>query len=196
MPTTNPGFSRKPSKKFGRFDVGQAIAFCGLSIMLLLSSALTATAQIPAQDSRLTTIPHTDTHFTPRTFRTLAEWQEHRAHLRKQLLSAAGLPPLPAQTPLHPPGLGTTTPPPDPPPVFGKDPPPRFPHGEGPARTLPGLLPRRHPLSPPKPRPRRRIPRHRLAPRTLELRPPRAHAARQRPRARDQSHAAGLRRLR
>src|SRR5262249_51422040 len=111
MPTTNPGFSRKPSKKFGRFDVGQAIAFCGLSIMLLLSSALTATAQIPAQDSRLTTIPHTDTHFTPRTFRTLAEWQEHRAHLRKQLLSAAGLLPMPPKTPFHPQVFGPITPP-------------------------------------------------------------------------------------
>jgi dienelactone hydrolase len=59
-------------------------------------------AQIPAEDGRLTAIPHTDTHFTPRTFRTLAEWQAHRAHLRKQILSAAGLLPMPAKTPLHP----------------------------------------------------------------------------------------------
>jgi dienelactone hydrolase len=58
-------------------------------------------AQVPTQDARLTTIPHTDTHFTPRTFTTLADWQAHRAHLRKQILSAAGLYPMPAKTPLH-----------------------------------------------------------------------------------------------
>jgi dienelactone hydrolase len=59
-------------------------------------------AQIPAEDSRLTTVPHTDYRFTPHTYRTLAEWQERRAHLRKQMLSAAGLLPMPAKTPLHP----------------------------------------------------------------------------------------------
>jgi dienelactone hydrolase len=60
------------------------------------------TAQVPAQDSRLTAIPHTDYHFTPKSYSTLADWQAHRAHLRKQILSAAGLLPMPARTPLHP----------------------------------------------------------------------------------------------
>jgi dienelactone hydrolase len=78
-----------------------------MAAALLLSTA--TLAQVPAQDSRLTTIPHTDTHFTPRTFRTLAEWQEHRAHLRKQILSAAGLLPMPAKTPLHPQVFGKIT---------------------------------------------------------------------------------------
>jgi len=58
-------------------------------------------AQVPAEDSRLTYIPHTDYHFTPKTYKTLAEWQEKKAHLRKQILSAAGLMPMPAKTPLH-----------------------------------------------------------------------------------------------
>lgn len=64
--------------------------------------AVAAFAQIPAQDSRNTTIPNTDTHFTPRTFKTLAEWQDWREHLRKQILSATGLLPMPKKTPLNP----------------------------------------------------------------------------------------------
>jgi dienelactone hydrolase len=68
-----------------------------------------AFAQVPAEDSRLTYIPHTDYHFTPRTYHTPAEWQEHRSHLRKQILSAAGLLPMPAKTPLHPQVLGKIT---------------------------------------------------------------------------------------
>lgn len=64
--------------------------------------AASAFAQIPAQDSRNTDIPNTDTHFTPRTYKTLAEWEERREHLRKQILSATGLLPMPAKTPLHP----------------------------------------------------------------------------------------------
>jgi dienelactone hydrolase len=35
-------------------------------------------------------------------YRTLAEWETHAAHLRKQILSSAGLFPLPEKTPLHP----------------------------------------------------------------------------------------------
>ncbi|HTS65409.1 MAG TPA: hypothetical protein VMH28_25485 [Candidatus Acidoferrales bacterium] len=57
---------------------------------------------MPATDSRNTNVPHTDTHFTARTYKTLGEWQERRAHLRKQILSAAGLLPMPPKTPLRP----------------------------------------------------------------------------------------------
>src|SRR5262245_17939864 len=91
MPKTNPGFSLKRSRRFGPLRASVAAT--------VLATA--AFAQVPAQDSRLTTIPHTDYHFTPRTFSTLPEWQQHRAHLRKQILSAAGLLPMPAKTPLH-----------------------------------------------------------------------------------------------
>jgi dienelactone hydrolase len=59
-------------------------------------------AQIPATDARNTEIPNTDTHFTARTYKTLAEWQARRAHLRKQILSAAGLLPMPPKNDLHP----------------------------------------------------------------------------------------------
>jgi dienelactone hydrolase len=61
-----------------------------------------AYAQVPAQDSRNTNVPNTDTHFTAPTYKTLAEWQERREHLRKQILSAAGLLPMPKKTPLNP----------------------------------------------------------------------------------------------
>src|ERR1043165_5762264 len=113
MLTTNPGFFPRPSKKSGlSIDAqtrtpGATSASPRLRVkfaVALLTCPLYA--QVPATDSRNTTIPHTDTHFTPRTFRTLAEWQEHRAHLRKQILSAAGLLPMPAQTPLPPPVFG------------------------------------------------------------------------------------------
>src|SRR3954454_19546432 len=69
-------------------------------LTLLLSAALYA--QIPAQDARNTEIPNTDTHFTARTYKTLAEWQQRRAYLRKQIRSAAGLLPMPPKPPLHP----------------------------------------------------------------------------------------------
>jgi dienelactone hydrolase len=69
---------------------------------LALLLAIPAFAQVPAQDSRNTNIPNTDTHFAPRSYKTLAEWQEQREHLRKQILSATGLLPLPKKTPLNP----------------------------------------------------------------------------------------------
>lgn len=75
-----------------RFPIAGVAALCAAS----------AFAQVPAQDSRNTTIPNTDTHFTPRAYKTLAEWQERREHLRKQILSATGLLPMPKKTPLNP----------------------------------------------------------------------------------------------
>ena len=112
MLTTNPGFFPRPSKKSGlsidaqtRTPGANSKPSASPRLRVKFAVALltcTLYAQVPATDSRNTTIPHTDTHFTPRTFRTLAEWQEHRAHLRKQILSAAGLLPMPAKTPLHP----------------------------------------------------------------------------------------------
>jgi hypothetical protein len=61
-----------------------------------------AYAQIPAQDTRNTEIPNTDFHFTARQYKTLADWQARREHLRKQVLSATGLMPMPPKSDLHP----------------------------------------------------------------------------------------------
>src|SRR5690349_6984019 len=67
----------------------------------IIAALLLATA-LQAQDARNTNIPNTDTQFTPRTYKTLTEWQERREHLRKQILSATGLLPMPKRTPLNP----------------------------------------------------------------------------------------------
>jgi hypothetical protein len=59
-------------------------------------------AEVPSQDIRNTYTPNTDTHFTMPEYKTLAQWKARREHLRKQILSAAGLLPMPGKTPLHP----------------------------------------------------------------------------------------------
>ncbi len=58
-------------------------------------------AGVPPQDRRNADIVHTDTRFQARSYRTLEEWQRRAAHLRKQVLSAAGLMPMPEKTPLN-----------------------------------------------------------------------------------------------
>jgi dienelactone hydrolase len=73
-----------------------------MRVAAALLCAFTLGAQIPQQDSRNTEIRGTDTHFTPRTYKTLPEWQERREHLRKQILSAAGLLPMLPKSDLHP----------------------------------------------------------------------------------------------
>ncbi|HZS56720.1 MAG TPA: acetylxylan esterase, partial [Bryobacteraceae bacterium] len=68
--------------------------------VLLLCSA--ANAQIPEQDIRNTNTPETNTHFAMAHYMTLAQWETRKAHLRQQILAAAGLFPLLDRTPLHP----------------------------------------------------------------------------------------------
>jgi len=70
-----------------------------LALLLYCGSLL---AQIPAQDARNLNYPGTNTHFRPRQYRTLAEWQARKSMLRRQILFAAGLLPLPEKTPLNP----------------------------------------------------------------------------------------------
>ncbi|MCU1236031.1 MAG: hypothetical protein JWP63_3998 [Candidatus Solibacter sp.] len=73
-----------------------------MRILLALMIGAVGYAQIPAQDSRNTEIPNTDFHFTARPYKTLAEWQARREHLRKQVLSATGLMPMLPKNDLHP----------------------------------------------------------------------------------------------
>jgi dienelactone hydrolase len=68
----------------------------------LLAACLSLQAQIPAQDSRNLDPPNTDTHFAPVVHTSLAEWEARKQHLRRQILSAAGLMPLFPKTDLHP----------------------------------------------------------------------------------------------
>jgi dienelactone hydrolase len=69
-------------------------------IFVLLSTG--AWAQVPARDSRITDLPSTDTHYQMPMYRTLGEWEARRAHLKRQILSAAGLSPMPVKHELHP----------------------------------------------------------------------------------------------
>ncbi|HEV2444398.1 MAG TPA: hypothetical protein VGS58_00690 [Candidatus Sulfopaludibacter sp.] len=71
-------------------------------IPAIVLACLAAQAQIPAQDARNTDIPNTDTHFAPKTYKTLAEWEARKAALRQQILSAAGLYPMWPKNPLKP----------------------------------------------------------------------------------------------
>ena len=65
-------------------------------------AAGTLLAQVPATDARNLDIRHTDFHFSMPKYATRAAWEAHKAHLRRQILVAAGLYPLPEKTPLHP----------------------------------------------------------------------------------------------
>jgi dienelactone hydrolase len=57
--------------------------------------------RVPAQDARNTEIVTTDTHLPLPQFSSLKEWEARKAILRKQVLIAAGLSPMPEKTPLH-----------------------------------------------------------------------------------------------
>jgi dienelactone hydrolase len=69
-------------------------------VLTLMSTGLVA-AQIPDQDVRNTYIPDMHTHFQMAVFTTREAWLEEAAFLRKQILSSAGLLPMPERTPLH-----------------------------------------------------------------------------------------------
>jgi hypothetical protein len=68
--------------------------------------ATTVTFFVPSEDSRNTNIPDDNTHFVMPVYRSEAEWQSRKEHLRMQILSAAGLNPLPPRNPLHPTSYG------------------------------------------------------------------------------------------
>jgi hypothetical protein len=71
-------------------------------LVLPLTLTLAQAAAPPDADGRLTDLPNTDTHFTMPVYPSRAEWEKRAAHLRKQILSSAGLLPMPAKTPLNP----------------------------------------------------------------------------------------------
>src|SRR5260370_11811829 len=69
---------------------------------LLACMTYLAEAQVPATDARNVNVPNTDTHFAPPVFKSQAEWNARAGHLRRQILFAAGLLPMPVKHPLHP----------------------------------------------------------------------------------------------
>lgn len=79
------------------------------TILCLLLLACRLPAQVPVADRRNTETPNTDTHFPMPHYATAAEWDARRAVLRRQILAAAGLTPMPERTPLHPQVFGAIT---------------------------------------------------------------------------------------
>lgn len=69
--------------------------------LLALCLAAPAAESVPEQDSRNTSIPDMDTHFQMPPFASREAWLEKAAFLRNQILSSAGLLPMPVKTPLH-----------------------------------------------------------------------------------------------
>ena len=59
-------------------------------------------AQAPDTDARNLDLHHLDYHFSMPKFGSLAEWEAHKAQLKRQILVSAGLYPLPERTPLKP----------------------------------------------------------------------------------------------
>ena len=60
---------------------------------MLLPALLMLAAQVP---------PNTDTHFALPTFTNIEAWEKRKQQLRRQILFAAGLDPMPPKTPLNP----------------------------------------------------------------------------------------------
>jgi hypothetical protein len=80
----------------------------GLALALAAAACLLR-ADVPAQDSRNTDIPNTDSHMVMPAYRTPAEWEARKTQLRKQILAATGLLPLPKKTALNPVVFGRVT---------------------------------------------------------------------------------------
>src|SRR5712664_147789 len=70
-------------------------------VIIGLFASVSLFAQIPAEDSRNTNTPGTNTHAIFPLYSTVADWEAHKAHLRRQILSSAGLMPIPERAPLH-----------------------------------------------------------------------------------------------
>src|SRR5436305_3913865 len=75
--------------------------FVRAGVLGLLAGASIALGQVPEQDSRNTNIPDMDTHFQMPVFQTREAWLQKAAFLRKQILSSAGLLPMPEKRPIH-----------------------------------------------------------------------------------------------
>lgn len=73
-----------------------------IAATLLVYMTYAFSADIPAVDSRNVNVPNTDTHFAPPVFKSLADWEARAGHLRRQVLFAAGLLPMPVKHPLNP----------------------------------------------------------------------------------------------
>src|SRR6478672_8498664 len=77
-----------------------------MRILVYALFATTVTFFVPNEDSRNTNIPDDNTHFFMPVYRSEGDWQARKDHLRMQILSAAGLNPLPPRNQLRPMSYG------------------------------------------------------------------------------------------
>jgi dienelactone hydrolase len=73
-----------------------------LSVCVLFFASLLCAAEIPDQDVRNANVPNTNTHFVFTPPAALEVWRQRRELLKHQILTAAGLDPVPDKAPLHP----------------------------------------------------------------------------------------------
>ncbi len=73
-----------------------------LSLFLIASTLFggVALGQVPAADSR-NKVNGLETHYSMPEYKTRADWEQRKTHLRRQILLASGLDPMPEKTPLH-----------------------------------------------------------------------------------------------
>ena len=69
--------------------------------LILALLPVAALAQIPDQDRRNNDLPHVDYHYQMASYPSREAWLERAAFLRKQILAAAGLLPLPEKKPVR-----------------------------------------------------------------------------------------------
>ena len=67
-----------------------------------MAAAVCAQGAVSTVDVRNVEVPDHKTHFRIPAYKTKQQWLERKDQLRKQILSAAGLLPMPVKTPLHP----------------------------------------------------------------------------------------------
>jgi dienelactone hydrolase len=71
-------------------------------MLLLLPMGALLFSAVPDTDIRMTGVPNPKTHFVMRQYGSRKEWEARRQSLRQQILSAAGLLPMPVKRSLHP----------------------------------------------------------------------------------------------
>ena len=74
----------------------------GLVSLVIVVVPRPAPAAVPESDIRNTETADFKTHFKMPDYRSRKQWEERRSKLRQQILSAAGLLPMPVKTPLRP----------------------------------------------------------------------------------------------
>jgi len=71
-------------------------------LLIAMFGAQPISAAVPDSDVRETELPNYKTHFKMAEYKTRKQWEARRQELLQQILSAAGLLPMPVKTPLHP----------------------------------------------------------------------------------------------